>query len=224
MSKPQPPFYELEFSRPATFWSGGDASARRTFLMPVSTPSEFLAFGVQGETGEVHFVARGRVGDELGDFIANVVREQARVELHVWPPLPGWLLRQYVSAPPWEGHEYEEPPESPVLGLTASGVESYERLRDVTLWTAGDALTRRVLLAPVKDPSRFLALGVLGATAQVLFALTGAVQGELGDFIARMGREEARVELYARPPLPESLLHTYLHPAHDAGEWRTTRP
>jgi hypothetical protein len=137
------------------------------------------------------------VREHLGAFIARMVREQAPVELHARPPLPGWLLKQYTSNPPLEGHEYEEPPEPPVRGLTAGSVGNYESSLGSALWTEGDPSRRCVFLFPTHDPARFLALGLLRSPDKLLFALEGAVQEQLGELIARV-REEARVELYAR--------------------------
>ncbi len=209
MNKPTPPFHDLEFFDLPAFWTQGDALSRYALLMPVSTPSEFLAFGVLRPSQEVLFVARGQVREHLGEFIARMGREQARVELYARAPVPGWLRRKYASAPPFEGHEYEEPPEPPVNGLTPIDTKPYAS-HGGALWPEGDPSTRRTLLLPVKDPSRFLALGGRGAAEEVLFALTGSVREELGELIARVGREQSRVELHARPPLPEPLWRRHL--------------
>jgi len=217
--KPKPPFYELEFSSDAPFWTGADASTRRTFLMPVSTPSEFLAFGVVGPSSQVLFVARGRVREHLGDFIARMVRDEAGVELYIRPPLPGWIIREYTSGPPHEGHEYDEPPRPPIEGLApvSGNIGDYEASSSAPSWPEGGASSRRTLLVPLRDPAEFLALGVLGSADTVFFALRGWVKSELGDFIAQAAREGASVELYARPPLPESVVRKYLSTEEGAG-------
>jgi hypothetical protein len=113
---PKPPFHELEFSSGVTFWPEGDASTRRTYLMPVSTPSEFLAFGVLGPSKTVVFVARGRVREDLGRFIARMAQDGASVELYARPPLPANLLNEYTKNPGHEGKEYDDPPPQPTPG------------------------------------------------------------------------------------------------------------
>lgn len=114
--KPQLPYYELEFSSDAPFWTVGDASTRRVYLMPVPIPSEFLAFGVLGPENTAIFVARGRVREDLGSFIARMVQDGARVELYTEPPLPKWLVDYYTKGPPHEGKEYDDPPDQPTPG------------------------------------------------------------------------------------------------------------
>jgi hypothetical protein len=118
--KPKPPYYELEFSSDATFWTEGDASSRRTYFMPVPTPSEFLAFGVLVPSKKVIFVARGRVREEMSGFIDRMVRDEATVELYAKPPLPASFVNDYVKGPPHEGHEYDLPPDPSNPGLTAT--------------------------------------------------------------------------------------------------------
>lgn len=118
--QPKPPYYELEFSSDATFWTEGKASSRRTYLMPVPTPSEFLAFGVLVPSKKVIFVARGRVREDLGSFIDRMVQDGAVVELYARPPLPASFVNDYVKGPPHEGHEYDPPPDQSTPGLTAT--------------------------------------------------------------------------------------------------------
>lgn len=214
MSKPKSPFYNLEFDSEATFWTEGDATSRRTFLMPVTIPSEFLALGVLGTSKEACFVARGTVREHLGSFIARMERDGSSVEFYARPPLPEWLLKEYTEGPPWEGHEFEPPPPPPYLGLVSQGVDRYEHFRDADLWTAGDALSRRAILLPVHDPAEFVAFGVVEPSEEVLFAFSGTVREQLGEFISQMVKEGARVELHARSPLPEQLLHQYLSNPH----------
>lgn len=214
MSKPTPPLYDLEFSEEVDFWIGGNAFTRCTFLMPVSPPSEFLAFGVLRPSEQVLFVARGKVQEHLGDFISRMVQAGAQVELYVRAPVPGWLIKKYTSDPPFEGHEYEDPQNPPVNGLMPINTQSYSASSTGSLWTEGEARTRRALLVPVREPSQFLALGVTGSPDKVHFALQGSVQEQLGELIARMVQEQARVELYARPPLPEPLWRKHLSEGH----------
>ncbi|SEU27984.1 hypothetical protein [Stigmatella erecta] len=210
MSEPQLPYYDLEFSDEAAFWDVQEDAQRRVFLMPVSIPTQFLAFGVLAPDHKPVFVARGRVRDHLGGFIAQMTRQEARVELYVSPPVPEWLLKKYTSTPPYEGHEYEGPPSPPINGLSPTGTDSYGRLRSTPLWTRESLSTRHVYLSPVADPAEFLALGVSAPDSTVHFALTGKVQEDLGLFLSQMVRDEAHVELHVRPPLLQSLLDRYL--------------
>ena len=119
-NQPKPPFYELEFSSGTTFWTEGDASSRRTYVMPIRTPSEFVAFGVLVPSKKVIFVAWGRVREDLGGFIDRMVRDGARVELYARPPLPASFVNDYAKGPPTEGQEIEHPPESSNPGLAAT--------------------------------------------------------------------------------------------------------
>jgi hypothetical protein len=210
LSKPDLPYYDLEFSSDAPFWSGEEASERRIFLMPTSPSSKFVGFGVARASKEVCFVARGVVADHLGHFISRNVREGVRVELYVKPPLPHWLLERYICDPPWEGHEYEKPPNPPVGGLVTTGVERYAPSPTGALWSEGDGSNRVAFIIPVHDAAEFLALGMLGSQAEEHFIRVGRVEGQLGDFIEQMKREGARVELRTIPPLPEPRLRRYL--------------
>ncbi|MFP2962867.1 hypothetical protein ACLEPN_35135 [Myxococcus sp. 1LA] len=156
------------------------------------------------------FVARGRVEQHLGPFIARMAQDGAKVELHEWPPLPGWLLKEYASNPPWEGHELEDPSGPPVRGLVRPSVDTYEGVPGTPLWTLGDATQRSTFITPVKNASEFLALGVLTGTATVVFSKKGTVKGTLGALITQAVGEGSRVELHAWPPLLEDVLHHYL--------------
>jgi hypothetical protein len=211
LSKPKLPFYELEFSGDAIFWTEQGAARRHVFLMPVPIPSEFVAFGVLGEKYEPHFVARGKVHAHLSDFLARMKQDGARTEIYARAPLPGWLLKKYTDDPHHEGHEHEEPPPPPVDGLVPGSTDPYERFRHSALWSAEASTARYVFVLPIHGaPSTFLALGTSGPEDRVFFALTGSVEADLGEFVTRMVKEEAQVELRARPPLPDPVLRKYL--------------
>lgn len=200
MSKPQPLFHHLEFSSETDAWAGSDASGRRALLMPISPSSEFLAFGVLEPSKRVHFIARGRVKEDLAAFLTRMARAGARSELYVRAPVPASILKRYTSGPPIESQEAEDPPEPPLRGLvpdpTTPSVDSLRK----PLWTQDDASTRRVFLTPTHEPTEFFALGMLASSGQVLFKLRGSVQEHLGDFVTRMVTEQARVEFH--PQLP----------------------
>lgn len=200
MSKPQPHFHDLEFSIDANFWARSDASGHRVFLMPVTTPSEFLAFGVLAPSNQVHFVARGRLKDHLGAFITHMERARAQVELYVRPPVPGNILKRYTSGPPIEGQEAEEPSGPTVKGLAPGSATSYVESRGALLWSDGDVSSRQVFLAPTREPTEFLAVGMLASSGKVLFSLVGSVQEHLAEFVARMVKDQALLELHFQPP------------------------
>jgi hypothetical protein len=113
VSKQEPTFHRLEFANDVTFWTEGETSKRRTFLMPLLSPSEFLAFGVLSPSDRVLFVARGRVVEDLGDFVARMLRAGASVELYAQPPLPASVWKDYVSDDPYESKNAEPPPPPP---------------------------------------------------------------------------------------------------------------
>lgn len=209
LNQPLPKLRNLEFSGEEPFWSEGDTTPRKVFLMPVTSPEDFLAFGVLGREHRLHFAAHGRVEEHLGAFISRMVREEAEVELHAWPPLPRHIIIEYAFNPPWEGHEYEDPPNPPIRGLT-SEVGGSEALRGAALWGDEDSALRRVFIMPLREPSHFLAFGVVEPENRVCFALMGSLQEELEGLISRMVQEGARVELYAWPPLPGDLLSRYI--------------
>ncbi|NOK03988.1 MULTISPECIES: hypothetical protein [Myxococcus] len=216
---PQLPVYELEDALEASFGTKGDATSRRVFIVPVSQPSSFVAFGAlwpsPADLVEALFVAKGNLEEHLGAFVERMVREEAVVELCVYPPLPRSLVDQYASVPPYEGYEYEAPPGTPVRGMSAdASVEPYSRLRDSTLWTRGDIASRHTYLSPLSDPSQFLALGVIAPpSTNVVFATRGSIVEDLGSLIAHVLREQSFVEMHANPPLAPEILARYLTPA-----------
>ncbi|NTX07573.1 hypothetical protein [Myxococcus sp. CA040A] len=216
MSTPPPlPVHDLENPPEAPFWTRGDASSRRVFIVPVSPPSSFVAFGAlwPADLVEVLFIAQGKVEEHLGAFVERMAREDARVELCVWPPLPKEFVAQYATVPPYEGHEYEPPPGTPVRGAAADArVDPYSRLRGEPLWAGGDASSRYTYLAPLSDSSQFLALGVTRPSDEVVFAAKGSLVEDLGALIAHALSEQSFVELHARPPLPSEVLGRYLGP------------
>lgn len=81
--------------------------------------------------------------------------------------------------------------------------------RDTTFWTGSDTSGRIVYLMPLKAPSEFIAFGVLPETETLVFVAQGRVREDLGNFIEWMRRDEAKVELYARAPLPGYVLREY---------------
>jgi hypothetical protein len=168
--------------------------------MPVLDPSEFLAFGVTGPSNRVHFVARGRLKEQLAAFITRMAQGNAQVELYVRAPVPVSFLVRYASSPPIEGQESEEPAAPPVRGLAPGPAVTYSDSRATALWPGEDASPRSVLLTPTHEPAEFLALGLVKSSGQVLFRLTGSVQLQLGELVTRLGKDGARVELRPYPP------------------------
>ncbi len=197
---PQPPFHDLEFSRNADFWAGSDASTRGAYLMPLTTPSEFLAFGVLTPSRRVHFVARGKLEDHLAAFITRMDQNGARVELYVRPPVQGSILKRYTSGPPVEGQESEEPPDPPISGLVPDAAVPYASLLGRPLWTEGGGSTRGVVVTPTNNPAEFFAMGLV-SSSRVIFRISGSVQRDLGEFVTRMVNDRAGVELSPQPPV-----------------------
>jgi len=195
------------------FWPREDATTRRTFLMPLSNPSEFLAFGVLGPSNKVLFVTRGKVCDHLGDFTARMVRAGASVEFHARPPLPESILKEYTSFDITEA-EKPLPPSS-----------SQEFSSEGSLWPEEDTNMRQAIFVPLPSPDEFLAFGVFGESERLAFVAKGRVRDHLGYFIARMMREGARVGLYTRPPQPHLRKYISNHfPRVSASRSRSSAP
>lgn len=209
----QPEFYELEFEVEANFWTAGDASTRRVYLMPLSSSSEFLAFGVLVPSDRVLFVARGRVRDDLPFFIVQMKQAGARVELHAHPPLPGHIIRDYIKGRPHEQKETEAPPKVPnLVGEVEfnSGAGTASLTSTSSLWPTSDA-ERKVLLVPVPNSQDYLAFGMLRVNLPEHLwsvAFVARLGSSLQDFITRMEQEHASVELNPTP-LPGTL-QTYM--------------
>lgn len=196
-----PTVQELEFSNDIIFWTEGAATTRRTFLMPLSNPLEFMAFGVLGVSHQLHFVAHGRVREDAGAFIDRMKQDGASVELYAQAPLSEDILRHYGVGQPYETQVLLPPPDP----------NGPSRPEDIlaSLWREGDATTRRALLMPLSNPAEFLAFGMLSPSDTPHFVARGQVRDDLRAFIDRMVRDGAKVELYARAPLPEEVLSKY---------------
>jgi hypothetical protein len=200
LSTQQPTFYDLKFSSDADFWAGSDVSGRCAFLMPVTSPVEFVAFGVIEPSKQVHFVARGRLKEDLAAFLTVMGRSGERTELYVQAPVPKNMVKRYTGGPPIEHQESEEPSKPPVQGFApAPGTPSVEALGG-PLWPEGDASQRRVLLIPTHTPAEFFALGMLSPSNEVVFKLRGSVRDHLGEFITRIVKDHALVELRHKLP------------------------
>ncbi|RKH80183.1 hypothetical protein D7X99_22635 [Corallococcus sp. AB032C] len=177
--------------------------------MPLSRPTQFLAFGSLAPR-EACFVCYGRVDTNLAPFIERMVRDGAEVTLYELPPLPEALIEKYATNPPWEGHEVEKPTGTPVRGLVPKELPDYAEESSGPLWPEGTASERCTLLLPLDDPKTFLALGVATESGTVVFARKGTVEETLGSLIQQTMREQSRVELHARPSLPREVLDRYL--------------
>lgn len=227
MSRQEPTFYQLEFSSDAPFWAGAADTARRTFLMPLSNPAEFLAFGVCGPAGAVHFVARGRLREHVGAFISRMAEAGATVELYERPPLPWSLVKRYLSDLPYEHQEVEGPKEPPVQGIAAYGggadADGTKWLQEATVplssaeqtWPSLDS-PREVIIMPSGNNEEFLAMGVClpgssDTKNRFVFAARGMVGTQLGDFITRMRLNGATVRLHDWPQQPYLRLYLKKH-------------
>jgi|GEM_PF-2054129 len=215
MSQHEPAFYNLEFFGDAAFWEGAGDAPRRTFLMPLANPAEFLAFGVFGPSTTVHFVARGRVQDHLGDFLASMRQAGATTELYERVPLPWPLVKRYASDDPFEGTDTDPP-----KNTTNGGRISYAGGAGTTLWNSEpldiaqqpqwpkQATTREAYILPLSGGTEFLALGVSRAPDWFIFVGRGTAGAQCEDFINRMQQAGVRVERSNWPPLV--FLRTYL--------------
>lgn len=81
---------------------------------------------------------------------------------------------------------------------------------DVPFWGDAEGSPRRTFLMPLPEATGFLAFGVVGPSDTVRFVARGKLREHLGEFITRMDRAGASVELYERPPLPWPFLKRYL--------------
>jgi hypothetical protein len=201
----QPEFYSLEFHGDVDFWGQTGDATRRTFLMPLSTPAEFLAFGVLGPSNEVLFVARGRVRDHLGDFIVRMVQAGASVELYARAPLPGHILNDYIKDNPHEQKETDNPPPLPNWEqgtvVLRSGYEMTLQDSTPSLWSTEGAV-RVVLLTPALNfTDRLVAFGLVQLQPDSQRAYDWGVNfvavlhvSERENFESRMKQENASVE------------------------------
>jgi hypothetical protein len=237
MSQQEPAFYNLEFYGDALFWEGAGNDTRRAFLMPLSNPAEFVAFGVFGPSKTVHFVARGRVQDHLGSFLASMQQAEAGVELYERVPLPWPLVKRYTSDDPFEGTE-TDPPKGTTNGgriYYAGGagkdqLNTYLEITATPTWPSGTNLTtdtRKVFIMPLPGQGEFLALGVCSAPEQnvdrFVFMAQAGVGEHLDGFIARMKQASASVVLCDWPPL--SYLQKYVATAfQEAYQLRSIPP
>ena len=222
MSQREPAFYNLEFTEnDAPFWAEAGSASRRTFLMPLPDPTSFVAFGVVGSDNTVLFVARGRVREHLGAFIAAMEGNSAGAELYARVPLPWHLVKRYTSDDPYENQETEGPREPPVRGLVAygggaeDGEACLEEGRTASLstgsfgWPSGVlATTRRVYVMPGADADEFLAFGVCLSPERFVFLARGSRSTGLAGFRDRVKLEGVLLEDCTCPPL--GFLDTYL--------------
>ncbi|MBZ4414972.1 hypothetical protein [Myxococcus sp. RHSTA-1-4] len=212
MSQQEPAFYNLEFFGDAPFWNGAGDAARRTFLMPLPNPAEFLAFGVVGPSSTVHFVARGRALEHLGEFTARMAQAGATVELYARPPLPWPLVKRYTSDEPYESGETDGPKPPPINGLMGYGggaTEEYSLTRSITTENVGwpSETTRKVVVMKPND-NEFFAFGVCSSPGPLFVFAARGNMADLGSFADRMTLARASVEYPEQPS--ESYLRDYL--------------
>ena len=111
MNQQEPKFLPLESPGPLTFWP--DAQ-RRVLILPMRDSAQFLALGVLGEQETPVFVARGNLWEHLGDFLARMEQEGARVEfpMQLSPHLDA-LWKEYAFSDDFESKNSEPPPPPP---------------------------------------------------------------------------------------------------------------
>jgi hypothetical protein len=111
MQKQDLPFYPLESPEESTFWPD---ARRRVLILPLRDATQFLAFGVMGDEETAVFIARGRIWEHLGDFMAQMKEEGASVEFPREPPAhltELWI--EYGSDQGYESKNAEPPPPPP---------------------------------------------------------------------------------------------------------------
>jgi hypothetical protein len=209
------PIYSFSDSEEATFWTEGDATMRRIFLMPTGDGSGVAALGVLAPSNQVLFVARGGV-EGLGAFI-TMARDEAHVELYAQAPVPEDFL--IYTIPGERETQVLHPPPDPNGPSRPGDVLS-------SLWREGDATTRKTYLMPLSNPAEFLAFGVISNSNTPHFVVRGLVKDDLPPFIDRMVRDGANVKLYAQAPLPDEVVRQYtsgssipLAPEHLVSPW-----
>ncbi|OJH38336.1 hypothetical protein [Cystobacter ferrugineus] len=232
----EPAVYNLEFFGDAPFWTGAEERSRRTLLMPLPNPAEFLAFGVSGPSNTVLFVARGRVREHLGDFLSRMEQASASVALYERVPLPWPFVKRYLSDDPFEGRETESP-----KGSTDAGFMSYAGGAgalwegpsvDISMeptWPEQYHSSRKVFIMPLPGHEEFLAMGVCSSEPEpgldlFVFEARGRVAEHLDGFISRMKQSGVKVKLCDWPTLdylckrvatayPEALAQRSIPPA-----------
>ncbi|QRN96792.1 hypothetical protein JRI60_48760 [Archangium violaceum] len=222
MSYQEPVLYNLKFSVDYPYWRGVEDRSRRVFLMPLSNPAEFVAFGVFDPSNTVLFVARGRVGERLGDFLERMKRSGADVELYERVPLPWPLVKRYTSDDPFDGSETSPPKGSTDAGRISyaggAGPSLWEAVMSVPIsdgptWPAQYVSARKVFIMPLPGHEEFLALGVCTDVPEsgkhlFVFAARGEVAVHLDGFVARMRATGTYVGLCDWPSL--SFLQQYV--------------
>jgi hypothetical protein len=159
-------FYSLKTAGDVDFWARAGDLARRTLIMPLSNPREFIAFGVLSPSDEVLFVARGEMLAHMGHFLSRMAQAGASAELYTRVPLPGSIVNRYIRDDPHDQKEADRPPPAPNLtgNVTIAGavpptitIENNES----SLWTISGS-TRRVLVTSVPGSgTAYLAFGMV---------------------------------------------------------------
>ncbi|MBN1207885.1 MAG: hypothetical protein JXB05_23680 [Myxococcaceae bacterium] len=203
----QPDFHSLDFFSDANFWTQGDASTRRVFIMPLAEPSEFLGFGVLAPSNEVLFVARGHVLDHLGDFIVRMEQAGALVELYARPPLPDAIVNEYIGGKPHEQKETEPPPPPPTFNaqedqIIFKGDSTQYSLSEVSnLWPFGGS-SKVAWVLPVPDSTSRLVFGLHEVNNSSYFwgvSFVGRVGTSSSDLIDQLIADGITVENYSDP-------------------------
>lgn len=206
-----PQSYELESFKNANIWTQGDASTRRTVIVPLNG-DEFLGYGMLSPMGEVLFVARGRVDEHQEAFIARMELEGARVEFRTQRPVRGVALRGQTQIGTLSSKESEGPPPAPNLtGSVSLSTGSEVVLTDqVQLWPEGST-ERRVVVVPVPNSTDFIGFGLCETnTFNDVYEAPFVVRlpSDYRDFTLRMDREQATVTYYDVPP--QTSLQSYM--------------
>ncbi|HEX8704765.1 MAG TPA: hypothetical protein VF815_38385 [Myxococcaceae bacterium] len=204
-------FYKPEYFTNANIWTQGDASTRRTVIVPLNG-GEFLGFGMLRPWDEVLFVARGRVDEHQEDFIARMEQAGARVEFRTQRPVQGVALRGKTQIVTYSSKESEGPPSAPNLtGSVSLKTGGEVVLTDqVQLWPTGST-EREVVVVPVPNSTDFIGFGLCETdTFNTVYEVPFVVRlpSNYRDFTLRMDREQATVVQYEVPP--QNSLKSYM--------------
>ncbi len=209
--------YSLEYAGNIDFWAQGGDAARQVFIMPLSSPLEFFAFGVLAPSDTVLFAARGQVLDHLGAFIARMAQAGARVEFHDRAPLPDNILAYYINGDGPYAQEPDEPPKAPNRIGVATQRTSYGgeitlsiEGNESALWTM-EGSARRVLVTAVPNitSEEYLAFGMVEVTAyEWAVNFVARLGSDREGFLSKMA-QTAKVE-YSPPAYMPMELDNYM--------------
>lgn len=193
----RPVFYSLKTVGDVDFWAQAGGTARRTLIMPLANPLEFIAFGVLAPLDQVLFVARGEMLAHLGNFLSRMAQAGASAELYTRVPLPDSIVEPYLKDDPYEQKEADRPPPSPDLtghaAIRTGGASLTMSIasNESGLWTMTGSARRVLVVAVPGSTSASLAIGMVMVDQsdylwRVNFVAHVANGSALTDFLSKM--------------------------------------